>query len=357
MTATESNQTHDRTRTEVTLTWFEDHHQLARLPYFELIGPGRLALADPSLGPSIDIHTHLALAFLLPMQVDLEREHPWTEHYLGMDRPVDLDLYANQNIPAAGVRRLKLDLTLLSVTGRGMRRTHTVPNLLREMQHLRVEGAVLLPIDLPLISSNARTYLQVTRAHRELISFGSVHPMSLDLAGKLDEQRAMGARGIKVHPASQMIRPDHPRAMELYRLCGERQLPVLFHCGPVGIEPRPGRRRSQVRLYEPAVAENPRTTFILGHSGALQFDTALDLAHRYPNVWLETASQSLPVVRRLAREAPPERVLFGSDWPFYSQAMAMSKVLIATEGDPSARRRILYDNAARLLGLAGTGAS
>jgi predicted TIM-barrel fold metal-dependent hydrolase len=106
-----------------------------------------------------------------------------------------------------------------------------------------------------------------------------------------------------------------------------------------------------VRLYEPAVAENPETTFVLGHAGALQFDLALELAHRYPNVWLETASQSLPVVRRLAAEAPPERVLFGSDWPFYSQAMAISKVLIATEGRPQARRRMLFENAVRLLGL------
>jgi hypothetical protein len=334
-------------------TFFETHHDLARLPYFELLGPGRLALADPELGPAVDVHTHLALAYLLPMQIDLSRERPRTEHYLSMDEPVDLEIYANQNFPASGLRQMKRDLTLLSVTARGMRRTHTVPNLLREMRDLRIERSVLLPIDLPLVSQNARTYLEVTRPHAEIVCFGSVHPLSLDLAGKLDAQKAAGARGVKVHPAAQMIRPDHPRAMKLYRLCGERGLIVLFHCGPVGIEPRPGRRRSQVRLYQPAVAENPDTIFILGHAGALQFDLALELAHRYPNVWLETASQSLPVVRRMVSEAPPDRILFGSDWPFYSQAMALSKALIATEGNEPARRRLLHENAARLLDLPG----
>jgi hypothetical protein len=299
----------------------------------------------------VDVHTHLALAYVLPMQVDLSRERPRTEHYLPMDLPVDLDIYACQNIPAEWVREMKLDLTLRSVTGRGMRRTHTVPNLLREMRDLRIARAILLPIDLPLVSHNARTYLAVTRPHAELVSFGSVHPLSVGLAGKLDAQKAAGARGVKVHPAAQMIRPDHPRAMKLYRLCGERGLPVLFHCGPVGIEPRPGRRRSQVRLYEPAVAENPDTIFVLGHAGALQFDLALELARRYENVWLETASQSLTVVRRMVNEAPPDRILFGSDWPFYSQAMALSKALIATEGNEAGRRRLLHDNAARLLGL------
>jgi len=332
-------------------TRFESHHALERLPYFELLGPGRLALADPSLGPAVDVHTHLALAYLRPMQVDLGREHPRTEHYLLMDHPVELDIYANQNFTPGDLRRMKWDLIALSMTGLGMRRTHTVPNLLREMRDLRIEGAVLLPIDLPAISHNARTYLEVSRPHGELVCFGSVHPMSLDLAGKLDAQVALGARGVKVHPATQMIRPDHPRAMRLYELCGERELPVLFHCGPVGIEPRAGRRRSQVALYEPAVARNPRTTFILGHAGALQFDAALELARCYPNVWLETASQSLTVVRRMLREAPPDRVLFGSDWPFYSQAMSLAKVFIASEGDEAARRRILWENAARLLKL------
>jgi predicted TIM-barrel fold metal-dependent hydrolase len=332
-------------------TRFASHHELATLPYFRAAASGGLELADRSLGPAIDVHTHLALAFLLPLQIDLEREHPRTEHYLGLDRPVDLDVYANRNFSPADLRRMKLDLTALSITGRGMRRTHTVPNLLREMREMGVTHSVLLAIDLPAISRNAADYLRVARPHPELVCYGSVHPLSTDLAGKLDRQVALGARGIKLHPASQMIRPDHPRAMRLYRLCGERQLPVLFHCGPVGIEPAPGRRRSQVRLYEAPVAENPHTTFVLGHSGALQFGLALALARRYPNVWLETASQSLTNVRRLVHEAPPDRVLFGSDWPFYSQATSMVKVLIATEGEPRARRRMLYENAARLLGL------
>lgn len=332
-------------------TRYASHRELANLPYFEPDAVSGLRLADPSLGPAIDVHTHLALAFLLPGAVDLEREHARTEHYLGLDHSLDLDIYANQNFTREDLRRLTIDLTLLSVTGRGMRRTHTAPNLLREMRALGIRASVLLAIDLPAISANARAYLRVSRRHDELVTFGSVHPMSLDHAGKLDAQIALGARGIKVHPASQMIRPDHPRAMQLYRLCGARRLPVLFHCGPVGIEPAAGRRRSQVRLYEPPVAENPDTTFVLGHSGALQFDEALALARRYPNVWLETASQSLTNVRRLVEEAPPDRVLLGSDWPFYCQAMALAKALIATEGAPEARRSLLHDNAARLLGL------
>lgn len=330
---------------------FQSHDDLARLPYFERVAPGRLTLASAGLGPAIDMHTHLALSYLRTDNVDLEQEHPHTQHYLPVDRSVELDVYANRNYTAEDVRRMKLDLTLLSVTSGGMRRTHTAPNLLREMADLGIARSVLLPIDMPAISDNAGSFLARAAAHPGLISFGSVHPLSRDLAGRLDRQLEQGARGVKVHPASQMIRPDHGRAMELYRLCGERGLPVLFHCGPVGIEPRPGRRRSQVRLYEAPIALHQQVTFVLGHSGALQFDEALALAQRYENVWLETSSQSLSNVRRLVREAPPDRVVFGSDWPFYPQAVALAKVLLATEEDEEARRRVLFDNAARLLGL------
>jgi len=81
----------------------------------------------------------------------------------------------------------------------------------------------------------------------------------------------------------------------------------------------------------------------------------LQLAQHYPNAYLEIASQSLTNVRRVLEEGPPDRILFGSDWPFYSAAMPLAKVLIATAegtgGDPSRRAALLYENAARLFGV------
>lgn len=332
-------------------TRFHSHADLAQLPYFDLNEAGRLVLADPGFGPSIDVHTHLALSYLLPARVDLQRAHDRTLLYLDVNDRLDLNVYANLNFSEQALKGLTWDLTARSVTSGGMRATHTVPNLLRDMRDLGVAYSVLLPIDLPAISDNAGAYLRATADQDALLSMGSVHPMSLRLGKMLDRQKALGACGVKVHPATQMIRPNHPRAVELYRLCGERQLPVLFHCGPVGIEPAAGRRRSQVALYEPAIADNPKTTFVLGHSGALQMEQALDLAIRYENVYLEVSSQSLDNVRTIVERGPERRIMTGSDWPFYSQAMPLAKVLLATEGAPDVRRRVLYDNAARLFGL------
>ncbi len=332
-------------------TQFASHMGLADLPYFELRDGDHLVLADEGLGPAIDFHTHLALAYVRPMQVDLLKAHPVTQHYLPMYRPLDLDVYQNRNFTPEDLKRMTRDLTLASVTAKGMRATHTIPNLEREMADLQIETSVLLAIDYPALSDNARTWLQVAGGHQELVVFGSVHPFTRNVERKLDRQKAMGARGIKVHPAVQVVRPDWPRCLDFYRLCADRGLPVLFHCGPVGIEPRLGRYMSQVRFYRRAIEQVPNTVFILGHSGALQMSEALQIAKRHENVYLELASQSVSNIRKILDEGPTDRVLFGSDWPFYHQATAMAKVLLATEGRDEVRRKVLYGNAARLLGI------
>jgi len=333
-----------------TPTRFPEVYGLSTLPWFAL-EDGRLVLKDRSLGPIVDVHTHLALTYVFRTTVDLEAAPGPTQHYLPMTRPLDLDVYVNRNIPPDDLRRLMKDLSLGSVTRSGMRATHTVPNLLREMREVGVTRSLLLPIDFPALSYNAEVYLEVAAAHPELPALGSVHPYARDVAGKLDAQQAAGARGIKVHPAIQLMTADNDRAMRLYRLCAARRLPVLFHCGPVGIENVYSRHLCRLPFYRRAVAENRDVTFVLGHSGALEMEQALALCCEFDNVCLELSCQSITNVRRIVAEAPSERLMFGSDWPFYHQAIPLAKVLLATEDRKQLRPKIFWENAARVFGL------
>jgi predicted TIM-barrel fold metal-dependent hydrolase len=262
-----------------------------------------------------------------------------------------MEVYLNKNFTPATLKQMKKDLTIKSVTRSGMRRTHTIPNLIREMDELGIRKSVSLPIDYPVLSSNGVDTLRAVQGNDRFITFGTVHPYASDVEAKLDRQVALGAKGVKVHPAVQLISPSNHRAMKLYRLCAARKLPVLFHCGPVGIEPKMGRKLSQVVLYEKAIAENGDVVFILGHSGALQMEKALEYAKRYSNVFLDLSCQSLTNVRTILDQGPPDRLLYGTDWPFYHQAIALAKVLLATEGDRELRGKALYGNAARLFGL------
>ena len=330
---------------------FENLQALDRLPWFETGADGRLRLKDRSVGPIIDFHAHLALGFGPPLQVDLRSATPTTEHYLPTCCPVDLEPYANRNFSSDQLEALTHDLTIESLGPGGMRRTHTAPNLLAEMDDLGIRQTVLLAIDMPFASDNAGAVLAVSANEPRFVPFGSVHPHAFGAHGRLEAQATAGARGLKFHPAVQVFRPDDKQAQALYRHAGERQLIVFWHSGPVGIELPLGRELSQMKYYERPIADNPHVKFVLGHAGALQADQALALARRYPNVYLELSSQGLPTVRRLITEGPADRLLFGSDWPFYHAAVPLAKVLIATEGRPTLRRKVLHDNAARLLGL------
>ena len=333
-------------------TFFRNLADLARLPWFSPL-EDRVVLNDKSLGPILDVHSHVALAYVRPIQIDLDQASERTEHYLPSCCPVDLVPYSNRNFSKKNLADLKTDLTIGSLGRGGMRRTHTIPNLTREMEELGIAHSVLLPIDFPLLSQNATYALDAQEKTRgTLLSFGSVHPYSTDVEGKLAQQVKRGARGLKVHPSVQMVRPDDPRAMKLYRLCADAKIPVLWHCGPVGIEPALGRYLTQVRHYELPIRENPHTTFILGHAGALQLEAAMELCRKYPNVYMEISSQGLAGVRTLVIHGNPDRILLGSDWPFYSAALPIARVLIATEERRELRRKIFWDNGAKLLGIA-----
>jgi uncharacterized protein len=330
-------------------TRFSSVLDLARLPWFSVVD-GQLRAA-PEVGPIIDIHTHVAMTNFVKLKVDVFTETPDIKHYLPVDAAVDLEVYSNRNFAAKDLRRLKVDVSLLTLTGRGMRKTHTAPNLLRDMDLLGIKQAVLLPYDLSWGASNAAIALQIGAKFPRIIPFGSVHPKANDIEGKLAAQKSAGARGIKLHPNGQFIAPDHPKTVHLCGRCGEHGLPILFHCGPAGIEPKAAQDRSQVYRYEKVLAEFPNTTFILGHCGALQVDQAVRFADKYPNAWYDLSCLGLSGMKTVFDSVPHDRIMYGTDWPFYHQSLTLARVLIVTDENEQLRRSVLYDNAQRLLGM------
>jgi predicted TIM-barrel fold metal-dependent hydrolase len=179
-----------------------------------------------------------------------------------------------------------------------------------------------------------------------LLPGASVHPRDSGWRERLRGFAARGARAVKLHPAGQRFYPDDPVAMEIYAECGRLGLPVVFHTGRAGIEPERTFPYTLPRNYEAALAEHPGVRFVLGHAGARDVADAIPLARRYPNAWLDIHGQGVTQLAELLAAVGPERLVFGSDWPFYPLAASLAKVLIVTEGDPRARRAILAENAA-----------
>lgn len=316
--------------------------------YFEL-REGRIELVD-GLGPICDVHTHLALTYVASGDVDLAREEI-AELYLDPTEELDLDAYMNRNFSDGALGRMKRDLSLGSLRDDGMRATHTAPALERQMAETGVARSVILAIDLPHSNRNTDSYLTVSEHRDGLIPAAAIHPYAPRAETALRQAVARGAKALKMHPAVQVMRPDHPKAMRLYEVAGELGIPVMWHCGPVGITSEGADARCHIKHYWQPIHDLPGTTFILGHSGALMYEMGLKLAVMYENVYLELASQGMTAVRTILSSAPTDRIMNGSDFPFYHLGTSVLKVLEATEDDEALRRKVLWDNAARLFGL------
>ena len=162
----------------------------------------------------------------------------------------------------------------------------------------------------------------------------------------------MGARVVKLHPTMQAFYPDEPDALEIYQVAERLGLAIFFHGGRAGIEPESRRRYALPRHYEGALASFPKLPFVLGHAGARDGVDMLALGLRHPNAWFCIHGQGVTHLDTLIRATGGERLLFGTDWPFYHLAASLAKVLIVTQdpGRHAIRHAILRGNAEQLLG-------
>ena len=337
---------------------FEGYGGLAKLPYFELDAQARLR-TKIELPPIIDFHAHLGWSQMLAPEIDLLRQAARTEYLMDCDAQeppcrLDLDVYVNANFTESMHSALERETVRTLTIGGRAAATHTIPNLLAEMRRLSVGQTVILPIatGLPFDHDPTRHVLDaIAKAGvgDRLVAFGSVHPRSSSKIHQLRDYAKRGVRGIKLHPEMQRFFPDEDGAMEIYAECGKLGLPIIFHAGRSGIEPEFMRPYALIRRYVAGIEKFPNTKFVLGHAGARDVADAIPVAQKHDNVWLELSSQGVTQNDELLRQVGERKLLYGTDWPFYPQAVALAKVLIVTEGKDAARRAILGGNAAALL--------
>lgn len=340
---------------------FKGYRGLAELPWFELDTHGELRLVDLDLPKAIDMHAHLGMSLLLAPEVDLHRRTQRVIHLLDCDATdpgceLDLDVYINRNFSEEALDELWWGSAAQGLWGSASAATQTIPNLLHEMDSCNVERASIMPIafDLPFGDDLTERWIEaidIAEAGDRLILGCSVHPQDPGRFTRLSNYAAAGARIIKFHPTMQRAYPDSDVMMELYAECERLGLIVFFHCGRAGIEPESTHRYALPRHYEAALKTYPNLQFILGHSGARDVAEAIPLALRYDNAWLDTHGQGVTTLHNMLKRTGGERMLFGTDWPFYHLAASMAKLLIITEDQPGKRSALLRGNAVRLLRL------
>ncbi len=191
-----------------------------------------------------------------------------------------------------------------------------------------------------------------------LIAFGSVHPKYVaDAGAEVDRLAKMGIRGLKVHPSHQVFSPNAYRdglgpLATIYERAQAIGLPVMVHTG-TSIFPGARNLYAQPILADDLGVDYPDLVVILAHGGRpLWMDEAFFLVRRHKNMFMDISG--IPPQRLLEYfprlEEIADKVLFGSDWPGPGIRDLRGNIekFLALPLSEEARRKILYDNTARL---------
>jgi predicted TIM-barrel fold metal-dependent hydrolase len=205
----------------------------------------------------------------------------------------------------------------------------------------------------------------VRRFPGRFVGFAGIDPWKG--AGALRELRRareeLGLAGYKFHPSLQGFRPDDSRWSGLFERIAAYQAPCLFHTGTSGIGAgMPGGQGVELAYARPihldaVAARYPEMPVIMAHFGWPWHLEAVAIALHKANVYLELSGWApRHVPEEVVREAEgrlAERVLWGSDTPFFDAAATLKGW--EQRLSPAAFRRVVRDNAARLLGLSESG--
>lgn len=235
----------------------------------------------------------------------------------------------------------------------------TFDNCFISQQNNMIYKSVILPISTVKSDQSMNAINAAKHYPDRLIPFCFVHPLDPEMSKKIYLYKKLGAKGFKLKVTDIELKDKFNTILELLKVCHKAELPVLFHTGSVlkkeekkisGLMKKI-LNSTRVELYGELLEKLPKDlTFIFGHSGIQEYELVAKYMKKHPSTYAEVSTQSEGSIRYLINEIASERILFGTDWPALPQAITLSRVLLATEGDTQARDNILYKNAERVLG-------
>ena len=199
------------------------------------------------------------------------------------------------------------------------------------------------------------------------IGFGSVDPWKGMGAVKEVERCAkeLKLRGMKFQPNAQAFFPNEQRFYPVYEACARLDLITIFHTGMTGIGAgTPGGSGVHLKYSRPipylddVAADFPSLRIIAAHPSWPWQEEMLAVARHKGNVFLDLsgwAPKYFPEsLIQHANTLLQDKVMFGTDYPLIDPERWLGEFAQLPIRD-EVRRKILYSNAARLLGLGAEG--
>lgn len=192
------------------------------------------------------------------------------------------------------------------------------------------------------------------------ISYASLSAATLDgLRAHLADRRIVG---LKLYPGYEPFFPSDPALDPVYALAQEYRVPVMLHSGDT-FTPTGKLKYAHPLTVDEVAVDHPDVNFIICHLGNPWIRDCMEVVYKNQNVYTDISGLVLgdftdrfeEFMRKQLQEmleygVEPEKVLFGTDWPIASMESYLEFIdqLRIPARD---RRKIMWENAARLFGL------
>jgi len=231
----------------------------------------------------------------------------------------------------------------------------TLEGLLDSMERCGVDLSVILPVatkpsQFESIQAFAKTVNEQYAG--KLISFGGIHPDCEDYKKELDTIKALGFKGIKIHPDYQGVMIDDVRFMRIIEYASELGLIILTHAGiDIGL-PEPVHCPPK-KMRKVLDAIRPEKMVLAHYGGWSQWEDVYEyLAGE--DVFLDTAFVFDYLTQeqffKIKEKHGSDKILFATDSPWSDMAKGIDwikKLSLPKEEEEA----ILSGNAKRLLGI------
>lgn len=246
----------------------------------------------------------------------------------------------------------------------------SVADLTRDARGAGVEASLLLPTATKDgVEKVNRTFQELAQSESTIFTAGTLHPLYSDNADELERFRSLDMRAIKFCSFSQGFDLDASSTHDLFALIQDHNrrdsfrffvvLDTFFKADRYFGTPKANLTTPE-RLGR-LVNDFPDIDFVGAHMGGLAAPFDEVLAHLPPgdNLYLGTSNAAHTLSEEefviLLKRHGPERVLFGTDWPWFDQKEEMGRIdrlLNSAEFSAGEKVMVFGGNAARLLGMA-----